>query len=66
MKNNCQKELFRCSLLFDDIVFEDYYFDTEDEAVSFGNEYLDSLYSLGELDPDRYSAIIIPVKGVVL
>lgn len=61
------KNLFRLSLLFDDIVFEDYFFETEDEAVNFGNEFLENIYKIEPVwDIDRYSAIVVPVKGVIL
>lgn len=59
------KKLFRLSLLFDDVVFDDIYFESEDEAVVYGNNFLDTLEAT-EFDVDRYSAIIVPTEGVIL
>ena len=59
------KKLFRLSLLFDDVVFDDIYFESYEEAESYGVMFLNDLNSL-EFDMERYSVIITPVEGVIL
>ncbi len=59
------KNLFRLSLLFDDVVFDDIYFESYEEAETYGVNFLNTL-EVTEFDIDRYSVVISPVKGVVL
>lgn len=59
------KNLFRLSLLFDDIVFDDIFFDSYEEAEAYGVKFLNDLYAV-EFDMERYSVIITPVEGVIL
>ena len=59
------KKLFRLSLLFDDVVFDDIYFESYEEAVSYGVKFLNDLDAV-EFDMERYSVIITPSEGVIL
>lgn len=59
------KKLFRLSLLFDDIVFDDIFFESYDEAEAYGVKFLNDL-DVVEFDMERYSVIISPVEGVIL
>lgn len=59
------KKLFRLSLLFDDVVFDDIYFESYEEAESYGVKFLNDLDSV-EFDMERYSVIITPSEGVIL
>lgn len=59
------KILFRLSLLIDDIVFDDIFFDSYEEADAYGVKFLNDLDSV-EFDMERYSVIITLVEGVIL
>lgn len=59
------KKLFRLSLLFDDIVFDDIFFESYDEAEAYGVKFLNDLDAV-VFDMERCSVIITPVEGVIL
>ena len=59
------KKLFRLSLLFDDVVFDDIYFESYEDAESYGVIFLNDL-EVVEFDVERYSVVITPAEGVIL